>query len=232
MFVIVGIAALAMLGIMGSTIYSTVVSGNQRSTLSTNTSQILTQAAAAINSEVNAAGSYPVAAAILVAAPNPVGGGQIYAASAAPKVDAWGAALGYCVNTAAAQGDPVFAVLSAGPDKTFQTTCAQALVGTAAGDDGVRAKNAASIKQGVGGTLYFGDPVTAVADLATLVPRAGEMRVVKSTGLTYVNATGVAGAANWVLSQNTPTVVSAADCTGYPLGTMGKDTLGNIYTCQ
>lgn len=235
LYVIAGMAILGMLAIMGSSVFSTIISGNQRSNLSIASAQTLTQAAYVITTEANTAGSYPVTSAILVASPAPTGGGQIYAASASPKIDGWGTAIGYCVYAAAAQGDPVFAVVSAGADKTFSTTCAQALVGTAAGDDIVRYKTAINIKQGVGGTVFYGDPVNAVGDLATLTPRVGEMRLVKTDGVVYINPTGTAGAASpttWFVNQGLQTITAGANCDAFPAGAMGKDAAGDIYTCK
>lgn len=238
-----GISALGVMAFIGSTLYSTIISGNQRSNLGINTGQILTQAAYTLTTETNGAGSYPVATAPTAwSGTNPTtvptqgtanAVGLVPATSAAPKVDAWGSNLAYCTYTAAAQGDPVFALISAGPDKTFQTTCTQAFGAVAAGDDGVRAKSAANIRQGVGGTVYYGDPVANVAALAALTaPRAGEMRLALAEGLVYVNPTGVAGAANWVINQNLPVIVSGADCSAYPAGAMGRDATGEVYACK
>ena len=206
-----GIATLGVMAVMGSTLISTLVSGNQRSNLSISTGQILTQAAYTITTEANTSGSYPIATvptawsgtnpttAPTIGTANAVG--LINAASAAPKVDAWGSNIGYCTFTAVAQGSPVFAVISAGPDKTFQTTCTQAFAGTPQGDDGVRFKTAANVLQGVGGTVYFGDPVANLTALEALTTaKAGEMRSTKDTGYVYVNKTGTPGAGNWTLS--------------------------------
>lgn len=236
-------AALAMLALLGSSIYSTIIAGNQRSSLNSSTSQAITQAAYTLTTEANKTGSYPVATAPTAwSGSNPTtppaqgtatAVGLVPTTSAAPKVDAWGSNLAYCTYTAVAQGDPVFAVISAGPDKTFQTTCTQAFAGTPQGDDGVRAKNTANILQGVGGTVYYGDPVPNVAALASLAsPRMGEMRLALAEGLVYINPTGTAGAANWVLNQSLPVVTASANCDSYPAGALAKDAAGEIYACK
>lgn len=198
-WVLAGVAALASLAVLGSQVFTTIVAGNQRSTLTIASSQILTQAAYIVTTELGySAAGLPVAAAWLAATPAPAGGGQLPVASAAPRRDAWGTALGYCAAAAMAQGDPVFAIVSAGSDKTFATTCAQALAGIAAGDDGVRFKSVANVKQGVGGTVYFGDPVAMAGDLGNLaLVKPGEMRVVRQDGSVWVNATGTVGQSYW-----------------------------------
>jgi len=210
LYVIAGVAAVSVMAVIGTTVLTNILSGGQRSNLTITTGQILTQAAYTLTTETNTAGSYPIAPTFLVATPNPTNGGQIPTTSAAPKVDAWGTEIGYCTNTAASQGDPVFAVLSAGADKTFQTTCAQALIGTVAGDDGVRAKNVTNIKQGVGGTVYWGDPVASLATLESLTDaRAGELRSTKDTGSLYINKTGMPGQGYWSLIGGVSAVAAA-----------------------
>ncbi|MCB1532917.1 MAG: tail fiber domain-containing protein [Alphaproteobacteria bacterium] len=81
----------------------------------------------------------------LTASPNPTGGGQLPAVVASNKIDPWGTEYGYCAwdlgplvddagcggglqNRLAGPGTDdetpfVLAVISAGPDKTFQTSC-------------------------------------------------------------------------------------------------------------
>ena len=222
LLVLAGIAGLAVMAVIGSTLLGTMVSGNQRYNISINTGQILTQAAYTITTEANTAGSYPVAAAPTAwSGTNPSSApgqgsanavGLVTAASAAPKVDAWGSNIGYCTYTATSQSSPVFAVISAGPDKVFQTTCTQAFAGTPQGDDGVRFKTAANVLQGVGGTVYFGDPVANLAALGALTTaHVGEMRVVLDSGA-YFNQTGTPGAGNWIALGAASGVVPPPPC--------------------
>lgn len=211
------LAAIIILGILayiGSTVYTSIVSGNQRANLTIMSSQALQQGAFILTSETtrNASG-IPVASAFGAGNPVPTDGGIIPLTSAAPKVDAWGTNIGYCVKAAASQIDPVFAVISAGPNKTFNTTCEQAFANTLIGDDKVIVKTVASILQGVGGTVYYGDPVTNQADLGNLAAVSpGQIRVVISDGSVWINKTGAVGLTNWVM-----------------LTTAGNDTIP-IYT--
>jgi formylglycine-generating enzyme required for sulfatase activity len=211
LMILAGIATIGVLAMMGSTLLTTMISGNQRSSLSITTGQTLTQAAYTLTTEADKTGSYPVATAPTawsgtmpstapaIGTANAVG--LIPATSAAPKVDAWSSNFGYCTFTAVAQGNPVFAIISAGPDKVFQTTCTQAFAGTAQGDDGVRWKTATNVLQGVGGTVFFGDPVANLAALNALTTaHVGETRIALDTGYVYVNKAGVPGAGNWLLS--------------------------------
>lgn len=209
LLVLGAIAALAALGVMGNSLFSTVVSGNQRSSLNSTNSQILSLAAYTITKETTSAGgNYPVPAdPVAWTGTNPTAApslgtatkvGLVPVTSTAPKVDGWGSNLGYCTFMAIAQGNPVFAVISAGPDKTFQTSCTQAFAATPQGDDGVRVRTAANVLKGVGGTVYFGDPLDSLSALEALTTaHAGEARITKDTGLVYINKTGTAGAGNW-----------------------------------
>ena len=197
-----GVILLGTLAVVGTSLVTSSLQGARRAALVSTTAGILDQAAYSIVLESpRNASDIPVAPAPLAELPAPADGGQIHAASSAPKVDAFGTPLGYCTNAATSDADPVFAIASAGPDKTFNTTCAQALTGAAIADDGVRVKTVADLRAGIGGTTYFGDPVSNYAELSAL-PQAvpGEMRVVLDPGALYVNATGTPGA-GWTLAS-------------------------------
>lgn len=167
----------------------------------------------------------------------------IPATSGAPKTDAWGTQIRYCAwdngaaNTAtnritdgndtpaATQNSVVFAVVSAGVDKVFQTTCADAKADTRKGDDGYRRITVFLVVKGNGGTAYLGDSVQDKAALNTLVPangytpQDGQQRLVKSNGQAYYwNGTA------WI--SQTPVaglVVNAGDnCDAYEPGTIAR----------
>jgi len=161
---------------------------------------------------------------MVTASPAPTGGGQLPANIGAPLSDAWGTPLGYCswdngtINSSAGringdnpgtQSSVVFAIISAGPNKTFETTCAQARVGNVQGDDGIRYVTVAQINQGVGGTIYYGDPVadmTALNNLNTATIPAGQTRLVESSN-TYYTWNGsswvqASGASYWTANGN------------------------------
>jgi hypothetical protein len=115
----------------------------------------------------------------------------------APKTDGYRTKLGYCSwdngNQVTSVGriagtnslsKPVIAVLSSGLDGQYQTTCAD-LAGTAVtkGDDFAVVFNSAQIRQGIGGTIYWGDPVGDIEALGALSPagaKDGEIRLVGS----------------------------------------------------
>ena len=142
------------------------------------------QAAMALASETSDADNdgYAEAPVMLTGAGGPNGGGLIPLSSSAPKDDSYGGKLGYCswdngsVNASSgriagqvsSQTAPVLAVISAGVDGVFQTSCSDIAAGTGAkGDDYVISYNNTMIQMGVGGTLYFGDPVTSAGALAS-----------------------------------------------------------------
>jgi type II secretory pathway pseudopilin PulG len=245
--ILVALVVVGILSYLGSTAFSVIVGGNQRINLSTQSSQTLTQAAYTLVTEAryNASG-IPVALAYASGDIN--GGGSIPSNSAAPKIDSFGSSIGYCTNNASLQSEPVFAVVSAGRDKTFNTTCAQALLNNFQGDDKVIVKSVANIMQGVGGTVYFGDPVNTVSDLGLLANvKPGQMRTVLSDGSVWTNPTGSVGESSWVKvsippsgsAVVTPIVEEGSACninndnvTSAEEGIVINVTRTNILTCQ
>jgi hypothetical protein len=113
----------------------------------------------------------------------PTGGGLIPTGLGAPINDGYGAKLGYCAwdngsvmsggnrlnGSATNTGAVTFAVVSAGLDGVFNRTCAQIASGAATTDDDfVVSVSTAQIRQGVGGTVYFADPVADMTALGLL----------------------------------------------------------------
>ena len=188
-----GVALFAALAIIGGTLLTTVTHGNQRLNLGTSAQQVVAQAAYVLTTEATrSSGGLPVAPAHAVASRNPDGGGIIPAVSGAPASDAFGTPLGYCTGTAANLGSAVLAVVSAGANREFETTCAEALLGERGGDDAVQAKTAANVLQAMSGTVHFKEPVANVDALRALTDvLPGEMRVVLDPGTVYINADGV-----------------------------------------
>lgn len=176
----------------------------------------------------------------------------IPATSGAPKTDAWGTQIRYCAwdhgatNTAtnritdgndnpATQNSIVLAVISAGADKVFQMTCADAKAGTVKGDDGFRPITVFLVNKGNGGTVYFGDSVQDLAALNSLVPangytpKNGEQRMLKSTGQVYY-WTGAAWANQVPVAG---LVTNAGDnCDTYGVRAIATDATGNLMVCQ
>lgn len=189
------------------------------------------------------------------ATPCPTLGGHL-PLTIAPRTDAWGSLLGYCVwdngitntstgritgETGATNTGPViaFAVVSAGPNKVFDSTCATIktnFVANAAnvgsGDDGVRAVSQAQMIQGVGGTVYFGDPVPDEAALAGVTASVtGTMRVVLDTRAVYVW-----NGSNWLpASPSSVYLVKSAgqNCDDFPQGSLARDSAtGDLLICK
>lgn len=183
------------------------------------------QAVMAIASEASDVdGDGYVEAAPMPSGPGPSGGGIIPLTSSAPKDDSYGTKLGYCswdngssnssagrisgaVSSSAA---PVFAVISAGIDNVFATSCADIAAGTGAkGDDFVISYNSAQLQMG-SGSLFFGDPVTDVAALNALNSTSlkdGQTRLVKSTNALY---RWNAGSSTWNSITAVPWLASGA----------------------
>ncbi|TFW09926.1 hypothetical protein E4K72_03575 [Oxalobacteraceae bacterium OM1] len=206
-FVLIGIAAAALLATVAYTGYFQLARGAADASLVAQARAVVQQAAyrlAVEAADVDGDG-YMEAPTMGAGSKVPTAGGVVPASSAAPKTDSWGTALGYCswdngagsrnssagritgdsdsgTSPAVSANSVVLAVVSAGPNKTFDTTCATARTG-AAGDDVVQRFTHAQIVQGMGGTAYFGDPVTA-ATLSGINPgatRDGQLRLQKDT---------------------------------------------------
>ncbi len=137
----------------------------------------------------------PVAPAATAGAGAPAGGGFL-PAGVMPAVDAFATPLGYCVGSPSVANDPVYAVISAGPDKVFQTTCAQALAGVRVGDDLAQRVTVSQLYSGFSAVSYHGATVQLESQLGSILsPRAGEVRAVNQTGAVYLNPDGTVG--NW-----------------------------------
>lgn len=240
--VLLGLLAAGALASIAYGSYFQITRGTQDTAMRTHSGALLTQAAYTLATEASDTDADGVAEPPpgLVSLSD---GWEIPTTSGAPKADAWGVALKYCpwdnggTNSSAGRlsgisgPDPSaiqFALVSAGPDKSFSTSCAQARTGTASGDDGVRNMSVSQLNQGVGGTYFYGDPVSSVAALPPSGSPAGMMRVAKDTQIPYLwngSAWQPLNAGAWLV------VTAGASCTGYPPGTLGRDAADELYLC-
>lgn len=126
-------------------------------------------------------------------------GGEIPASSGAPRIDAWGTAYGYCAwdngatnsstnrligDNPGSDSSMVFALISAGPDRQFVTTCANIKAGTVNGDDIVQTYTIAQLRQGLPLDAYQGVPAANGAALSALNTSGiltGQMRAQNDT---------------------------------------------------
>lgn len=248
-----GLLAMVLLGLLAVSVLATIAYGSYyqiaRGTMDTvnraNASALLTQAAFTLASEARDSDNDGHAEA-------PAGqqrlsdglndGWAVPASSGAPKADVWGSALKYCPwdhgSTSSSVGrlagsDPVlpgllqFVLVSAGPDKSFNTSCAQAASG-AQGDDGVRTMTVAQMNQGV--TYLLGDPVASVSALPPSGSPAGMMRVASDTQITYLwNGSA------WLPLGATAGLVAAVadgDCSAYPIGLLVRNAAEDLFMCR
>jgi len=255
------VLAMVMLGLLAAGVLATIAYGSYyqiaRGTTDTvnraQASALLTQASYTLAAEAASAGDTdgdgiqePLAGALVLN-----DGWQVPAASGAPKTDPWGSLIQYCpwdngaTNASAGRltgANPAlpntlqFALISAGPDKTFNTTCAQVLAQygvnastLANGDDGVRTLSVAQMNQGVGGTYFYGDSVATVLALPVTDSPAGKLRMVRDTQIPYLwnGSTWLPlNAGAWML------VVADASCSAYPVGTLARDATDSLYICK
>jgi hypothetical protein len=249
------VLTLVMLGILAAGVLATIAYGSYyqiaRGTMDTmnraNSSALLTQAAYTLATEAkdtDADGTIEPPAGLVRLSDGLNDGWAIPADSGAPKVDAWSSAIKYCpwdngsTNASASRlngANPTlpssvqFTLISAGADKTFNTSCDQAKVG-AIGDDGVRTMTVAQMNQGV--TYLLGDSVASVSSLPASGSPAGMMRVATDTQITYLwNGSG------WIpLNGVAGLVTTAADgvvCSPpYPAGMLVRDSNDVLYMCK
>lgn len=241
LFLLALLAAGVLAGIAYGSYYQ-IARGTQDTVTRAHASALLTQAAYTLATEATDADADGTAEPPPGLAPLD-DGWAIPASSGAPKGDAWGAAMKYCpwdnggtINTAgrlggnsgADQSTIQFALISAGPDKSFSTSCLQARTGTAGGDDGVRTMSIAQLNQGVGGTYFYGDPVASVAALPASGAPAGMMRVAKDSQVPYLwngSAWLPLNAGAWLV------VGEATGCATYPPGTLARDAGDELLLC-
>ena len=240
--ILLGLLAAGVLASIAYGSYYQITRGTQDTAMRTHSGALLTQAAYTLATEASDTDADGIAEPLAgVVALND--GWEIPATSGAPKADAWGTALMYCpwdnggTNsspgrlTGISGADPSaiqFALVSAGPDKTFNTTCAQARTGIASGDDGVRSMSVAQLNQGVGGTYFYGDPVSSLSALPASGAPSGMMRVTEDTQIPYLwtgSAWQPLNAGAWLV------VAAGASCTVYPAGTLARDANDDLYLC-
>jgi hypothetical protein len=238
--VLLGLVAAGMLATIAYGSYYQIARGVQETVIKANASALLTQAAYTLAAESRDTDSDGVIE------PPAADNEKIPASSGAPKSDAWGTPFLYCpwdhgaVNastgringeSSAQQTSIQFALVSAGPDKTLNTNCTQAMTGlpAASSDDAVRTRTVAQITQGVGGTYFYGDPVANVSALPLTDTPTGKMRITLDTQIPYLwNGT------SWLPLNAVAglVVISGADCSIYPAGTLGRDAADDLYLCK
>ena len=239
--VLLGLAAVAVLAIIAYGSYYQIARGTQDTANRARASALLTQAAYTLSTESSDTDGDGIAEPPAGTVPLD-DGWQIPATSGAPKIDPWGTPFKYCpwdngsVNASAGrltgvnpalQSTIQFALVSAGPDKVFNTSCQQALTG-ALGDDGVRTVSVAQMNQGVGGTYFYGDPVATLAALPSSGAPTGMLRITLDTQVPYL-WTGTA----WLpLTAGAWLVVVAGDpCTSFLPGTLARDAFDHLLIC-
>jgi hypothetical protein len=249
-----GLLAMVLLGLLAVSVLATIAYGSYyqiaRGTMDTvnraNASALLTQAAYTLASEArdtDADGHAEPLAGQTRLSDGLNDGWAIPATSGATKSDAWGSAFKYCpwdngsTNNSAGRlaganpalpGSMQFALVSAGPDKIFNTSCAQAVSG-ALGDDGVRTMTVAQMNQGV--TYLLGDPVANVSALPAAGSPAGMMRVTSDTQITYLW-----NGSSWLPLGAVAALVAGAaadlDCSAYPPGMLARNAAEDLLMCR
>lgn len=220
-YLLAACAMAAVLSLVAFSYFYPLLRTNKIVTRNSASSSLLTQAAyalAAESADSDADGAYEPPA-FQTGAGGPADGGTIPASSHAPKTDAYGINFGYCAwdngttnssanritgDNPATPSSVTLAVVAAGPDHLFQSTCANIKNGIISGDDEVRILTHSQVRQAVQGTVYHGDPVanaTALAAYNNSNTPDGQIRLQNDTGvLKRWDAT----AGNWVSISGQP----------------------------
>ena len=239
--VLFGLGAVGVLATLAYGAYYQIARGTQDTVDRARASALLTQAAYTLATEASDSDadgiSEPPAGLVVLG-----DGWDVPASSGAPKADPWGSQIKYCPSdngsTNSSSGrltgaNPAlpssvqFALVSAGPDRSLSTSCAQAAAGTTLGDDGTRVMTVAQLNQGVGGTVYFGDPVADVASLPATA-QTGTLRIVRDAQIPYLwngSAWLPLNAGAWLV------VTGGASCAAYPAGTLARDAADDLFIC-
>jgi|GEM_PF-1290377 len=148
--------------------------------------------------------------AFATGSPAPSSGGRVPSTSAAPKEDAWGRALGYCAfdngslrsstnriagPSSPAQSNITIALVSAGSNGVFDTTCSDLQAGTTGGDDIAVWYSQTQVALGAygSGSNWFGRPganLSALQSLNTSALNDKEVRIAGDSGILYYYSTG------------------------------------------
>jgi len=157
-------------------------------------------------------------------------GGFIPPSSGAPTVDGYGNPLGYCAfdngsirsgsgliagASTPAIGNVVFAVISAGADGAFSTTCAQAYANNPQGDDVIMTITQTQAALGTSGSAssyFWGTPVATVAALNALNTSALKLNEVRQ--VTATNNLYTWNGATWVTINSAASQLSNARTIG------------------
>ncbi|MEX3983832.1 fibrinogen-like YCDxxxxGGGW domain-containing protein [Paraburkholderia sp. EG287A] len=192
------LAACLLVLALSTTVIGVLVGFNVQQTRSERIRQsreALDKATVKLASLTNTTATNPAPATFIAGTGAPTGGGFL-PAGVTPATDAFATPLGYCAGNPTLATDPVYAVISAGPNKLFQTTCAQALAGVRVGDDLVQRVTVSQLYSGFSSISYHGATVQLESQLGSILsPRAGEIRVVSQTGAVYLDPDGTVG--NW-----------------------------------
>lgn len=242
-FVLVALVTLGVLATLAYGVYFQISRGTQDTVLRAQAASLLMQAAHILASEardIDSDGYLEAPAGVSVLDTN---GWEIPASSGAPKSDPWGMPFKYCVwdhgssNASAGRlaGDQPgsaasisVALISAGSDKSFSTSCSQAASGAGA-DDLVRTLTIGQT-QLAAASLYYGEPVSSVASLPLTDQPTGRIRLVLDTRVVY-QWTG----AGWVplTAVAVPVIKSGDFCTGYVTGSLGRDDVNHdLHICK
>lgn len=158
-------------------------------------------------------------------------GGFIPSSTGAPTADGYGVALGYCAwdngsirtgtnliagSSSPSTGNAVYAIVSAGADGVFQTTCANAYANSPQGDDVVMTISQAQAAMGTGGSAssyWWGNPVASSSALNALNGSSlttNQIRLVTSNntlwtwnGSTWQQINGGGSSSGWTVSGTT-----------------------------
>lgn len=196
--VIAGIALLAVFAGASYTIFGNSMGVMNRMTREDHNFNLVRTSLRVLNtqlSDTDTDGAVEMPAWLVGAGPSD--GGVLPTTFPGQRSDAWGSLFGYCTwdhgttnvstgriaGTAAAyEALPIVALISPGPNRTFQTTCADAYAGTTRGDDLMMRSTVTEASTGsTGGGDLWTEEATSIISYGATTPNANRVGIGTST---------------------------------------------------
>jgi hypothetical protein len=229
--VLLGLLAAGVLATIGYGSYYQITRGTQDTMLRANTMALLNQAVHILASQATDGD-----ADCVKEPPAGVGsvddGVMISSSTGAPQADAWGSPIKYCRWN---NKDPStlsalqLTLISAGTNKTFDTSCADALVLTRPnGDDLWQKLTLAQQNHIINSTVSYANTVASRADLISTCEPIGTLRITLDTQVPYLWS----GSAWLPLNAVAGLLAQENDaCLSHPAGALARDAADNLLMC-
>lgn len=153
-------------------------------------------------------------------------------------------------DLASNQNSVVFAVISAGQDKVFNTKCEDARQNLRYGDDGIRIVRVIDVMKGLGGTVFANTPLNTLSDLNNVKGGffEGQTRLIKDIGVVYVFSSDTTSTGANILAYDENNILVGSwspanfkigqvriandNCSTEGVGSVARNSAGELLICQ